>query len=100
MHRQWKNWTECLLARAINLQLEVNDRWDGKKKSWFFGTLEQNCLSCVRVPPAHSPRVAPEELLPFWVSQEEQGSSSPADKPCVLVGPCCAHQASPGKFQS
>jgi len=31
-----------LLARAINLQLEVNDRWDWRKKAVFFGTLDQS----------------------------------------------------------
>lgn len=33
----WENWTGCLLARAINLQLEVNDKWK-KKGFWHIGT--------------------------------------------------------------
>lgn len=48
-----ENW--CLLARAINLQLEVNDK--GKKKaSWHSGT--ELLVLC---------GVAPEQLLPFCV---------------------------------
>lgn len=51
----WENWTGCLLARDINLQLEVNDKWK-KKGFWHIGTeLLGLCLG------------APELLLPFWV---------------------------------
>lgn len=104
MHGQREDWTGCLLARAINLQLEVSDRWDGKKKAGFFGTLEQNCLGCVRVPPARQVQGGTRGAAACLVPLEEEGSSSPGDEPRVLLGgsgePRCARQSSPGKFQS
>lgn len=75
----------------------------GRKKAVFFWTLEQNCWGCVWVPPAHQLQGGTRGAAAYLVSLEKEGSSS-GDKPCVLLGgsggPLCAHQLSPGKFQS
>lgn len=69
MHGQWENWTGCLLGRAINLQLEVNDKWDGKKKSWFLAHWNRAAWLCP-VPPARQlPGGTGAALLPFWESR-------------------------------
>lgn len=82
MHGLGENWTGCLLARAINLQLEVSDKWDGKKKAvfWLTGT---ELLGLCPGPPCS--QVEPEELLLSWFPWERE-ESSPGDKPRVLLG--------------
>lgn len=98
MHGQRENWAGCLLARAINLQLEVSDKWDGRKKSCFLARWNRTAWA---VPGSLLLLGAPGELLPSWFPWG-RGDFSPGDKPRVLLGAQegCAHQSSPGKCQS